>query len=39
MIIVNAEPTMDDGMFDVVIYGKAGEIMPKIVNEVKKLRA
>ncbi len=38
MIMVNAEPTMDDGMFDVVIYGRAGEIMPKIVDEVKRLR-
>lgn len=39
MIIVNIEPTLDDGMFDVVIYGKAGEILPKIVDEVKKLRS
>lgn len=38
MIIVNAEPTIADRIFDVKIYGKAGEILPKIVELVKKYR-
>ncbi len=38
MIIVNAEPTDADRIFDVVIRGRAGEVLPKIVEEVKKLR-
>ncbi len=38
MIIVNLEPTMGDSVFDVVINGKAGEILPRIVEEVKKIR-
>ncbi|MET1125005.1 MAG: NAD-dependent protein deacetylase [Archaeoglobaceae archaeon] len=37
MIIVNAEPTHADGIFDVVIHAKAGEVLPKIVEEVKKI--
>ncbi|MHA1595904.1 MAG: NAD-dependent protein deacetylase [Candidatus Baldrarchaeia archaeon] len=36
-ILVNLERTAMDEMFDVVIYGKAGEILPKIVEEVKKM--
>lgn len=39
MIIVNAEPTMADPIFDVKIIGKAGEVLPKIVEEVKRLRS
>ncbi|MCS7122179.1 MAG: NAD-dependent protein deacetylase [Archaeoglobaceae archaeon] len=39
MIIVNLEPTHADLIFDVVIYGKAGEVLPKIVEEVKKLKS
>ncbi len=38
MVIVNLEPTVGDNIFDVVINGKAGEILPKIVEEVKKIR-
>lgn len=38
MIVVNLEPTHADEFFDVVIYGKAGDVLPKIVEEVKKLR-
>lgn len=38
LVIVNLEPTEKDFIFDVVLYGKAGEIMPKIVEEYKKLR-
>ncbi len=39
LILINAEPTDLDGMFDVVIYGKAGEILPKIVAEVRRARS
>ncbi len=39
MIIVNTEPTHADSMFDVVIHGKAGEVLPKIVERVKELRS
>ncbi|MDI3498512.1 NAD-dependent protein deacylase Cob2 [Archaeoglobus sp.] len=39
MIIVNAEPTIADPIFDVKIIGKAGEVLPKIVEEVKRLRS
>lgn len=38
MIIINAEPTDADRIFDVVIRGRAGEILPKIVEEVKRIR-
>lgn len=38
MIIVNAEPTVADPIFDVRILGKAGQVLPKIVEEVKKIR-
>ncbi len=38
MIIVNTEPTIADRIFDIVIHGKAGEILPKIVELVKKYR-
>jgi NAD-dependent deacetylase len=38
MIIVNAEPTVADPIFDVKLLGKAGDILPKIVEEVKKLK-
>ncbi len=37
LIIVNLEPTIKDHMFDVVIRGKAGEVMPEIVKRVKAL--
>ncbi len=39
MILVNADPTVADRIFDVTIYGKAGEILPKIVERVKELRS
>lgn len=39
MILVNAESTLADHIFDVVIYGKAGKILPKIVEKVKEIRA
>ncbi len=38
LIIVNAERTHADSYFDVVIHGKAGEVMPRIVEVVKRLR-
>ncbi|WP_456369481.1 NAD-dependent protein deacetylase [Geoglobus sp.] len=38
LIMVNAERTHMDGIFDVVIHGKAGEILPKIVEVVKRLK-
>ncbi|MCS7130260.1 MAG: NAD-dependent protein deacetylase [Archaeoglobaceae archaeon] len=38
MIMVNYEPTVADHIFDVVIYGKAGQILPRIVEEVKRIK-
>ncbi len=38
LIIVNAERTHADDYFDVVIHGKAGEVMPRIVSAVKRIR-
>lgn len=38
MVIVNAEPTVADNIFDVKVYGRAGEILPKIVEKVKEMR-
>ena len=38
LIIINTEESQADSIFDVVIYGRAGEIMPEIVKRVKKLR-
>ncbi|MCS7144469.1 MAG: NAD-dependent protein deacetylase [Archaeoglobaceae archaeon] len=38
MIIINDEPTVADHIFDVIIYGKAGQILPKIVEEVKRIK-
>ncbi len=35
LIMINADPTEKDWLFDVVIYGKSGEILPKIVEKVK----
>ena len=32
MIVVNAEPTPFDGLADVVIHGRSGEILPQILN-------
>jgi len=30
LIVVNAEPTPFDGMAEVVIHGRAGEVLPEI---------
>jgi len=40
IIELNAEPTplTEEGISDCFIQGKTGEILPKIVNEVKRLR-
>ena len=38
LIIVNAERTHADEYFDVAIHGKAGEVMPRIVEAVKRLK-
>lgn len=38
MIMVNDESTIADSLFDVVIHGKAGKILPKIVEKVKEIR-
>ncbi len=37
IIVVNLEPTWFDRIADVVIHGKAGEILPEIVAKVKEL--
>jgi len=36
LVIVNYDPTESDPIFDVVIHGKAGEIMPKIVERLNE---
>ena len=38
LIIVNAERTHADDYFDVVIHGRAGEVMPRIVEAVRRMR-
>ena len=36
LILINAERIDAEYLFDVVIHGRAGEILPKIVEEIKK---
>ena len=36
LIIINTEPTHVDAYFDYVIHGKAGEILPRIVEAVNR---
>lgn len=36
LCIINLQPTNFDSIADVVIHGKAGEILPKIMDRVKK---
>jgi NAD-dependent deacetylase len=36
LVIINMEPTPFDDIADVVIHAKAGEVLPAIVNAVKK---
>ncbi|MBE8538673.1 NAD-dependent protein deacetylase [Geoglobus acetivorans] len=38
LIMINADETQADVVFDIVIHGKAGEILPEIVEEVKRHR-
>lgn len=40
IVEINAEPTplTQEGLFDYLIQGKTGEILPKILDEVKKLK-
>ncbi|ADB57859.1 NAD-dependent protein deacetylase [Archaeoglobus profundus] len=37
LVLINKDPTDKDWLFDIVVYGKAGEILPKIVEKVKKM--
>ena len=37
LVLINKDPTDKDWLFDIVVYGKAGEILPKIVERVKKI--
>jgi NAD-dependent deacetylase len=37
LILINKDPTDKDWLFDIVAYGKAGEILPKIVEKVKEI--
>jgi NAD-dependent deacetylase len=37
IVIINDEPTMMDHLVDVVIHGKAGLILPKILEELDEL--
>ena len=36
LIIVNAEPTPFDSLAEVVIHGRAGEVLPEILREVER---
>jgi len=36
LIIVNAEPTPFDSLAEVVIHGRAGEVLPEIVSQVQR---
>ncbi|AGK61035.1 NAD-dependent protein deacetylase, SIR2 family [Archaeoglobus sulfaticallidus PM70-1] len=38
LALINLEPVEKDFIFDVVVYGKAGEVMKKVLEEFKKLR-
>ncbi len=38
LILVNASSIEAEKIFDVIIYGKAGEVMPKIVEKVKTIK-
>jgi len=38
LAIVNLEPTEKDHIFDAVAYGKAEELLPRIVDEFKRIR-
>jgi NAD-dependent deacetylase len=39
LAIVNLEPTEKDFLFDVAIYGKAAEILPKVLEEYRRLKS
>jgi NAD-dependent deacetylase len=32
MVVINAEPTPVDGLAEVVIHGRAGEVLPEILR-------
>ena len=36
LVIINAEATPQDGIADIIIRGKAGEVLPEIVRQVKE---
>ncbi len=38
MIVINAEPTPVDRLAEVVIHGRAGEVLPEILREMPKRR-
>ncbi len=37
LVMINADPTDKDRLFDIVLHGKAGEVLPKIVDKVKEI--
>ncbi len=37
LVVINADPTDKDWLFDIVLHGKAGEVLPKIVDKVKEI--
>ncbi len=37
LILINKDPTDKDWMFDIIVYGRAGEILTKIVEKVKEM--
>ena len=37
LIMINMDPTDSDWLFDVVVHGKAGEILPRIVERIKEI--
>jgi NAD-dependent SIR2 family protein deacetylase len=39
MIVINAEPTPVDRLAEVVIHGRAGEVLPEIVRLMSEMGA
>ena len=37
LVMINRDPTDVDQLFDIVVHGKAGEILPRIVEIIKEI--
>lgn len=38
MVLINTEPSEQDHLFDVAVYGKAGEILPEVVSGYRRMK-